>query len=375
MKKRLLTLLLAALLLLSILPAAGAAGETRLYDWSFEIFDRMNELRAQNGLSPLTMDETLLECSMIRGAELASNYSHTRPNGRQWYTVYPGTYRAMGENIGYGYTSAQQAYDLWAGSRDHRENILNPEYTCCGVGMVRVGNTVYGVELFADSSCLKKAVSASQYVSGGYSGNSGNGGAGSPTSSTPTPTNNQPSTGYSRPTTVAGFRDVLSNSYYANAVQWAVNRRIVSGTGSSTFSPNQSCTRGEIVTLLWRAAGSPRMYGSCPFRDVSTSDYFYQACVWAVRNGITYGTTSTTFSPNQICSRGEAVTFLWRNAGQPRVTRSSGFWDVPSDAYYATAVAWAHQNGIAEGTTFATFSPNLICTRAQIVLFIYRWKT
>lgn len=373
MKKRLLTLLLAALMLLSLMPVVSAAGETRLYDWSFEIFDRMNELRAQNGISPLTMDETLLEGSMIRAAELATSYGHTRPNGRQWYTVYPGTYRAMGENIGYGYTSAQNAHEMWANSRDHRENILNPEYTCCGVGMVRIGNTVYGVELFGDSSCLKKAVYAGQYVSGGTS---------SPAASTPTPANNQQgngynqsTTGYTQPTTVAGFRDVLSNSYYAEAVQWAVNRNIVSGTGGGTFSPNQSCTRGEIVTFLWRAAGAPRMYGSCPFADVNSSDFFYQACIWAVRNGVTNGTSSTTFSPYQICTRGEAVTFLWRNAGQPRVTRSSGFWDVPSNQYYSTAVAWAHQNGIAQGTTFATFSPNLTCTRAQIVEFIYRWKT
>ncbi len=359
MRKRILSLLLAAILLLSVMPMAGAAGETRLYDWSFDILDRMNALRARYGISPLTMDETLLECAMIRANELSSNYGHTRPNGRQWYTVYPGTYRSMGENIGYGYTSAQNAHEMWANSRDHRENILNPDYTCCGVGMVEIGGTVYGVELFADSSCLKKAVSADQYVSGGAS---------SPVASTPAPTTRQQ-------TTVAGFRDVSSGSYYADAVEWAVSRRIVSGTGSGTFSPNQSCTRGEIVTFLWRAAGSPRMYGSCPFTDVHSSDYFYQACIWAVRNGVTYGTSRTTFSPYQSCTRGEAVTFLWRNAGQPRVTRSSGFWDVPSNQYYATAVAWAHQNGIAEGTTFATFSPNLTCTRAQIVEFIYRWKT
>ena len=124
MKNRLLTLLLAALMLLSLMPVVSAAGETRLYDWSFEIFDRMNELRAQNGISPLTMDETLLEGSMIRAAELATSYGHTRPNGRQWYTVYPGTYRAMGENIGYGYTSAQNAHEMWANSRPwgHKES-------------------------------------------------------------------------------------------------------------------------------------------------------------------------------------------------------------------------------------------------------------
>ena len=358
MKKRLLSLLLAAVLLLSVMPLAGAAGETRLYDWSFDIFERMNALRAQYGLSPLTMDETMLECAMIRANELSSNYGHIRPNGSQWYTVYPGTNHAMGENIGYGYTSAQEAHELWANSRDHRENILNPEYTCCGVGMVQVGGTVYGIELFGDSGCLRKPVSAGQYVSGGTS---------APVS-TPAPANSQP-------TTVAGFRDVTSDSYYADAVQWAASRGIASGTGSGTFSPNAGCTRGEIVTFLWRAAGAPRMSGSCPFRDVGTWDYCYQACVWAVRNGITYGTDASTFSPNRTCTRAEAVTFLWRCAGQPNAARFSGFWDVPSGEYYATAVAWARRNGIAEGTTFATFSPNLTCTRAQIVEFIYRWKT
>lgn len=363
MHKRFLSVLLAAILFLSLVPMARAANETRLYDWAFEIFDDMNELRAENGIAPLTMDETFLECAMTRAKELAANYSHTRPNGRQWYTVYTGRYKSMGENIGYGYSSAQEAHQLWANSREHRENILNPDYAVCGVGMVRIGNTVYGVELFGDASCLKKSVTGSQYgVSGGNS---------AIVSTQPTNTN----TSTNASSTVAGFADVPANSYYADAVKWAAAKNIVTGTGVNTFSPNSSCTRAQIVTFLWRAAGAPRYSGSCPFRDVRASDYYYQACIWASRNGIAYGTDANTFSPNRTCTRAEAVTFLWRNAGSPRVGSSSGFRDVPSGAYYATAVTWAHRNGIAEGTSSTTFSPEQTCTRAQIVEFIYRWKT
>ncbi len=392
-KRRILCFLLTAILLLGMLPTAFAAGGTRYYDWAFEILDEMNAARAQNGIAPLTMDETMLECAMIRAEELSINYGHTRPNGQKWYTVYPGTARSMGENIGYGYTSAQDAHEKWINSRDHRENILNPDYVCCGVGMVEVGGTVYGVELFGDSSCLTKAVSAGQY------GVSGHGSTPAGTQTGNTNTNNtdgnyndwgnaflsfvnglfggQSSSNSSTPSSsgVAGFRDVAADSYYANAVTWGVSRGIVQGTSANTFSPDQGCTRGQIVTFLWRAAGAPQVSGSNPFGDVSSSDYCCQACVWAVRQGVAQGTGANTFSPNRTCTRAEAMAFLWRAAGSPSVGGSSGFSDVPSGEYYAAAVTWAHRNGIAEGTSATTFSPNQTCTRAQIIEFIYRWKT
>ena len=162
------------------------------------------------------------------------------------------------------------------------------------------------------------------------------------------------------------FHDVTRFDYFYDAVKWAVDHDITSGTGRFTFSPNAACTRAQTVTFLWRAAGSPR-----PFTDVHYGDYFYQAVLWAVENGITMGTSATTFSPDATVTRAQVVTFLWRANGQP-AARNSGFTDVSADAYYAKAVAWAVQNGITTGTGFGVFSPDAACTRAQIVTFLYR---
>ena len=169
------------------------------------------------------------------------------------------------------------------------------------------------------------------------------------------------------------FHDVTRFDYFYDAVKWAVDHDITSGTGRFTFSPNAACTRAQIVTFLWRAAGSPRPVSTVnPFTDVHYGDYFYQAVLWAVENGITMGTSATTFSPDATVTRAQVVTFLWRVNGQPAAW-NSGFTDVSADAYYAKAVAWAVQNGITTGTGFGVFSPDAACTRAQIVTFLYRY--
>lgn len=168
------------------------------------------------------------------------------------------------------------------------------------------------------------------------------------------------------------FHDVSRFDYFYDAVKWAVDHDITSGTGRFTFSPNAACTRAQTVTFLWRAAGSPRPVSAVnPFTDVHYGDYFYQAVLWAVENGITMGTSATTFSPDATVTRAQVVTFLWRANGQPAAW-NSGFTDVRADAYYAKAVAWAVQNGITTGTGFGVFSPDAACTRAQIVTFLYR---
>lgn len=168
------------------------------------------------------------------------------------------------------------------------------------------------------------------------------------------------------------FHDVTRFDYFYDAVKWAVDHDITSGTGRFTFSPNAACTRAQTVTFLWRAAGSPRPVSAVnPFTDVHYGDYFYQAVLWAVENGITMGTSATTFSPDATVTRAQVVTFLWRANGQPAAW-NSGFTDVSADAYYAKAVAWAVQNGITTGTGFGVFSPDAACTRAQIVTFLYR---
>lgn len=169
------------------------------------------------------------------------------------------------------------------------------------------------------------------------------------------------------------FHDVTRFDYFYDAVKWAVDHDITSGTGRFTFSPNAVCTRAQTVTFLWRAAGSPRPVSTVnPFTDVHYGDYFYQAVLWAVENGITMGTSATTFSPDATVTRAQVVTFLWRANGQPAAW-NSGFTDVSADAYYAKAVAWAVQNGITTGTGFGVFSPDAACTRAQIVTFLYRY--
>ena len=167
------------------------------------------------------------------------------------------------------------------------------------------------------------------------------------------------------------FVDVAESAYYADAVAWAVAEGITSGTSATTFSPNASCTRAQMVTFLWRAAGSPKATGSNPFSDVTSGSYYYDAVLWAVENGITSGTSATTFGPDATVTRGQTVTFLYRAAGSPAASRSS-FADVSADAYYADAVAWAVSEGITSGTGNNAFSPDADCTRGQIVTFMYR---
>lgn len=169
------------------------------------------------------------------------------------------------------------------------------------------------------------------------------------------------------------FVDVATGSYYEDAVDWAVENGITKGTDDTHFSPDGICTRAQAVTFLWRAAGSPKPETrAMPFTDVPVGSYYYDAVLWAVENGITKGTSDTTFSPNMTCSRAQIVAFLWRSEKSPAAGTANPFADVKSDAYYADAVLWAVKEDITKGTTSTTFSPNAGCTRAQIVTFLYR---
>ena len=175
-----------------------------------------------------------------------------------------------------------------------------------------------------------------------------------------------------KPEETSPYRDVSKDSYYYDAVQWASNKGITNGVSDGVFAPDWVCTRGQIVTFLWRSVGSPTpKTAEMPFADVAEDAYYAQAVLWAVENGITKGTSETTFSPDQTCTRAHAEAFLYRLAGSPAVTGSS-FQDVDADAYYNAAVAWAVQQGITNGTSETTFSPDKTCTRAQIVTFLYR---
>ena len=169
------------------------------------------------------------------------------------------------------------------------------------------------------------------------------------------------------------FTDVKSSDYYYDAVLWAVGNGITAGTSDTTFSPNNPCTRAQAVTLLWRAAGCPAPKNTkMTFTDVAKGSYYYDAVLWAVENRITYGTSDTTFSPNATCNRAQFTSFLWRFEGMPEAGKTNPFTDVPKDAYYADAVLWAAEKGITYGTSDTTFSPYEKCTRAQTVTFMYR---
>ena len=167
------------------------------------------------------------------------------------------------------------------------------------------------------------------------------------------------------------FTDVSVDAYYANAVKWAVDKGVTSGLTATTFGPNESCTRGQMVTFLWRAAGSPVVNYAMKFTDVPADAYYAEAVRWAVSKGITAGLTETTFGPEQTVTRGQVVAFLYRQAGSPAVGSKNPFTDVASDAYFADAVKWAVAQKITAGTTDTTFSPDADCTRGQIVTFLY----
>ena len=171
------------------------------------------------------------------------------------------------------------------------------------------------------------------------------------------------------------FVDVATGSYYEDAVDWAVGNGITQGTDATHFAPDGICTRAQAVAFLWRAAGSPKPETrTMPFTDVPAGSYYYDAVLWAVENDITKGTSDTTFSPNMTCTRAQIVAFLWRSEKSPAAGIANPFADVKSDAYYADAVLWAVKENITKGTTNTTFSPNADCTRAQIVTFLWRCK-
>lgn len=176
----------------------------------------------------------------------------------------------------------------------------------------------------------------------------------------------------SKPVEAKSFDDVIPGTFYYDAVMWAVKNNITKGTGASTFSPGDGCTRFQIVTFLWRACGCPTAATAASFSDVSPSDSFYEAVLWAVERGITKGTGGSSFSPYATCTRAQIVTFLYRAAGSPTVSSGIRFFDVAPNAFCRDAVAWATERGITKGTSDTTFSPDAACTRAEVVTLLYR---
>ena len=170
------------------------------------------------------------------------------------------------------------------------------------------------------------------------------------------------------------FKDVQDSDWFFDPVIWAVANEITQGTSSTTFSPSEGCTRGQVVTFLWRFAGQPTVDDSSIFTDVTENEYYADAVSWAVQNEITQGVGNNRFNPNATCTRGQIVTFLWRYVDKPFTTTNSGFSDVKSSQYYAKPITWAVQNGITQGVGDNKFAPDDTCTRGQIVTFLYRAK-
>ena len=331
--KRWLSFLLAAVLLVTCaltMSSFAAQSEAQTF------ITLLNQKRAAQGLTTLGTDDGLMDAAAVRAKEQSVRMSHYRPDGSYFNSV-----NSKAEAECYWWFepaesgTAQEALDAFMNSSDHRALLMHRQVRSVGAAYYDAGGTRYWIVLLSTSAASS----------------SGSGGS-----------------------TVGGFSDVHTSDFFADSVLWAVQNRITSGTSGSTFSPYQSCTRAQVVTFLWRAAGSPSGYGSGSgtFRDVARGCYYDSAVAWAVSRRITNGTASDRFSPDAVCTRAEAVTFLWRYSGSPFAFTTARFSDVASGSYYAQAVSWAVANGITTGTGTNTFSPNASCTRAEFVTFLYR---
>ena len=332
----------------------------------------------------------------VRENELITLYSHTRPNGEKCFTAFPSDfkYTTAGENIQScaegGYILPQAAVDNWMNSPGHYANIMNDSFQFMGVGYTRhkmlqmfatTGSSVVSVTTstgsmsFANDDEMQKAYFILTHQDG-------------TTSYAPIDVNSMTKNGNSYTASfkkcetpvvltvgqtitedAPRFMDVPADAYYAVPVAWAVDKKITSGTSLNTVSPANTCTRAHILTFLWRAVGSPKDSSGNHFNDVCSDDYFYNAALWAYDMGMVEG---ESFEGDLACTRAATVTYLWQCAGSPEPDGECNFDDVPADAPYAEAVAWAVENGITTGTSATTFSPNTVCDRGQIVTFLHR---
>lgn len=369
----------------------------------WEVLRLVNVERVKDGGMVLTMHGTLQSATDIREAETAEVFSHTRPNGQKFNTVIPAGFNAttLGENIFQCPShdnDAERAMNAWMNSEGHRANILRGGYDYIGIGMddmdgiqifagwkkpITSVTTSAGTMHFEDKESMEKEylickdsdgvvtympldAESMKKTDSGYTLNIrsdtpvvftiGNAAADEPKTET-------------TPAKKAAFSDVADSAYYANAVSWAVDRKITTGTTATTFSPDDTCTRAQILTFLWRAVGSPKASAENPFRDVSASDYYYDAAIWASEKGMV---TGDTFAANTPCTRASTVVYLWKNAGAPQDAYTGTFEDVAAGSDYAQAVSWAVAQEVTSGTSQSTFSPEMICNRGQIVTFLNR---
>ena len=392
--KKVTSALLCLLLCFSLLCDARAAGSTVTvqvsgevcYSEAYRMLELMNQARTSNGLSPLTMDQEMLDVAMQRAFETVLNWDHTRPNGEMCITLCD---RIRAENIAVGPNTADTVSAQFLSSSSHRKNIMG-NHRAIGIGCVKVGSTYYWVQCFASSvvSTAQKGADAmraqniqvlcnSTYYRPVFSVSASSLNVGETAQLSViwkgwkeealpfagvTVVSSDPSVVRANGSTLTGLKSgtstisVYYGNYSAGAQRFTVQ---VSGSGNAG---NAGTRPGTGV-------------GTGGFVDVLAGAYYADAVKWATSHSpaITSGTDATHFSPNSSCTRAEAVTFLWRAAGCPAPTgRSSGFSDVPSGAYYEKAVIWAVEQGITAGMTTYSFAPKGVCTRAQIVTFLLR---
>ncbi|MDO5478480.1 MAG: S-layer homology domain-containing protein [Clostridia bacterium] len=411
MKQRFFSILLCVCMLMCIVSIPAAAASKGLPDevkaiaseYEWEVLKLVNIERANSGLQSLSMVSELQASCDIRAVELETSFSHTRPNGSGCYTTIPKSFphKGAGENAAKGQTSPEEVVESWMKSSGHRANILSFSAGYMGVGYAEKENTwiqqftardtIVDCKVSTDLRSLNSReisevylilTTANGYVSYmplSFEAMKEENGNYTPRINAPNlpvftyrygPATQSPAP--PAPTEDVGeisFTDVPSDAYYAKAVAWAVKKNITSGTSDTTFSPDDTCTRAQILTFLWRAVGSPKAEGSNPFTDVKNGHYYYDAAIWAYQKGMI---EKGRFSAVAPCTRASTVMYLWKNAGSPDAGTINTFTDVPADAPYAKAVSWAVANGITSGTSDTTFSPDATCTRGQIVTFLNR---
>ena len=375
----------------------------------WEILIRSNVERSKFKCTLLSAVAPLQEACNIREKELVKVFSHTRPDGTGFQTsISPDfKYKGVGENLhlcATNHATPEDAMNGWMNSPGHRANILRDSFDYIGVGSNSGGSvqifamwnnpivsvtTCSGKMNYEDEDDMQKDyaicttsdglvsylpidINSMTKIDGGYQMNLrcetpviftiGNGKNNSGNVS-------QNGNNDSQNTSSPKFTDVASDAYYANAVAWAVEKKITSGTSDTQFSPDINCTRAQILTFLWRAVGSPKATVNNPFTDVKSTDYYYDAAIWAYEKGMV---EKGEFNADTPCTRSSTVTYLWKNAGSPSASKKSSFKDVSSGADYAKAVSWAVKSNITSGISATEFGPDNICSRGQIVTFLNR---
>lgn len=367
-----------------------------------------NNARAACGVHVLSMTETLQETTDIRETELLELYSHTRPNGKSCFTALPSDYKysGMGENIAeckgrrsVPYSS-EDVVKGWINSPGHYANMINSGFSYVGMGFLSVTDQVVGVQMFTggisisdvetsagtfnfeDTDALQKEylictatdgavsylpldIEQMEKIDGGYKLDINRR---NPVIFTIDGENNAYAATEENKDSKKSFSDIPEGAYYAEAVNWAVKNNVTAGTSETTFSPDDTCTRAQILTFMWRAFGTPEPNIKNPFSDVKETDYYYKAAVWAHEKGMV---TGKKFEAETPCKRSDTVKYFWQYAGSPNAN-ATAFSDVSSESDYFDAVNWAVANGITSGTSDTEFSPELICSRAQIVTFLLR---